>query len=87
MITETFITTNRSGLHARPAARFVTEARKYKSDITLAANGKTGSGKSVISILSMCITRGTEYTLTINGEDEQAAYEALNTLIQAGFYE
>ncbi|MBT3984076.1 MAG: HPr family phosphocarrier protein [Bacteriovoracaceae bacterium] len=72
---------NETGLHARPAALFVREATKFNSDITIAAGGKKGNAKSVMSVMSMGITKNTEITLTATGDDEQNALEALEAFI------
>ena len=80
---------NKSGLHARPAAAFVASAMKFKSDIRIKNNrtDKENNAKSMVMLLSLAITSGTEVTITANGADEQAAAEALKALIEGGFGE
>jgi len=87
MITKKLIITNKFGLHARAAAKFVTEAGRYTSDIHVAHNGKQVNGKSIMGLMTLAASKGTEIELSVNGEDEAAAFNALETLISNGFGE
>ena len=84
---------NKTGLHARPASVFVGQASKFKSDITinrLDENGETVKScpaKSIIFLLTMALSRGTEIELVAQGEDEQLAVDTLVDLINEGFGE
>lgn len=74
---------NRSGLHARPAVRFVQLASKFKSAIEICKQGKCVNGKNILQILSLGIDFGDVVLLKINGEDEDSAYnELLNLLVE-----
>ena len=73
---------NPSGLHLRPAGLLCGEAIKYKSSITFQYAGGTANAKSVLSVLG-----GDEITLVCEGEDEQAAIDALVALIEGGLGE
>jgi phosphocarrier protein HPr len=53
MIKEEVTILNENGLHALPASRFVKQAEKFKSDITLTKNGVEVSGKSIMGILTL----------------------------------
>ena len=75
---------NPSGLHLRPAGLLCDEAIKYKSSITFQHDGGTANAKSVLSVLGACVKRGDEITLICDGEDEQAALDALEALIESG---
>lgn len=79
--------TNRLGLHARAAARFVHTASRFKARVTVARNGKTMDGKSILGILLLAASHGTDLDLTADGEDEAPALEALTSLIESGFGE
>ena len=68
---------NPSGLHLRPAGLLCGEAIKYKSSITFQYAGGTANAKSVLSVLGACVKSGDEITLVCEGEDEQAAIDAL----------
>lgn len=78
---------NPLGLHARAAARFVHAANRFRSRVTLARDGRTMDGKSILGILLLAASRGTRLTLTAEGEDEALAIEALAGLVESGFGE
>ncbi len=78
---------NRLGLHARAAARFVHTASGFKAKVTVARNGKTMDGKSILGILLLAASQGTHLDLTADGEDEGEAIDALERLIESGFGE
>ena len=73
---------NPSGLHLRPAGLLCGEAIKYKSSVTFQYDGGTANAKSVLSVLGACVKSGDEITLICDGEDEQAAIDALASLIE-----
>jgi len=76
---------NPSGLHLRPAGLLCGEAIKYKSSVTFQYDGGTANAKSVLS--GACVKSGDEITLICDGEDEQAAIDALASLIESGLGE
>lgn len=78
---------NKTGLHARPAAMFVKEASKFKSEIKVEKDGRQANAKSIISILSCGLEHGTKIKLIANGEDEAEALDALAKLIESKFGE
>lgn len=65
------------GLHARPAGLLVKQAAGFQSKITINGNGKSCDAKKLIMLMSLGITQGTEVTCRIEGEDEDAALEAI----------
>ena len=90
MITAQVQIINPSGLHARPAADFVVEAKKYASTVrirNLDENGEFVNGKSALRLLSQAFESGTTVELCVEGPDEQAAADALTALISSGFGE
>ncbi|MCW8847393.1 MAG: HPr family phosphocarrier protein [Sedimenticola sp.] len=78
---------NRLGLHARAAAKFITEAGQYSCEILLARDDKPVNGKSIMEVMMLAASQGTELTLTTSGEDEVEAANALETLINDRFGE
>jgi phosphotransferase system HPr (HPr) family protein len=64
-------------LHARPAAAFVKTALKFRSRLTVGANGKTADCKSILAVLAIGATGGTTLTLQAEGEDAPSALDAL----------
>ena len=78
---------NKLGLHARAAAKFVTLASSFASDIKVARNGQEVNGKSIMGVMMLAASKGSEITLIINGNDEAEAIEKLSQLIQDRFGE
>lgn len=67
----------KTGLQARPAALFVQEANRFSSDIFLEKDGKKVNAKSIMGLMSLAVSSGTEVSITANGSDETEAIEAL----------
>ena len=78
---------NKLGLHARAAAKFVTLASSYACEIKVARNGQEVNGKSIMGVMMLAASRGTEITLIANGNDEKDALDGLTELIQQRFGE
>ncbi|MFP3029216.1 MAG: phosphocarrier protein Hpr [Arsenophonus sp.] len=70
-----------NGLHTRPAAQFVKEAKNFSSEITLSYDGKSASAKSLFKLQTLGLTYGTVVTISAEGEDEQKAVEGLVKLM------
>lgn len=83
----TMLVRHEAGLHARPAAQFVKLAKQYRSNISVSSNGKTVNAKSMVLILTLGISQGTEIEISAVGEDEQEAVSALVSLIESSFPE
>lgn len=71
----------KTGLQARPAALFVQEANRFSSEIFLEKDGKKVNAKSIMGLMSLAVSSGTEISIIVNGEDEQAALDALTDFI------
>lgn len=80
---------NPLGLHARAAAQLVRLAGKFKSKIKLVRtdNDVMADAKSILSVLTLAASKGTELYLTVEGADEAEATGALEELINKGFGE
>ena len=66
-----------SGLHARPAARFVQAASRFASRIAIRHDGREADAKSLIALLGLTIRPSSEITLTADGPDADEALAAL----------
>jgi phosphotransferase system HPr (HPr) family protein len=75
--------TNPSGLHARPAARFVEAARAFEATLSLQKDGRQGNAKSLVSVLKLGIGQGSLITLEADGPDEDRAVEELTALLRS----
>ena len=71
------VVTDPSGLHARPAARFVQAASRFVSRIVIRQGGREADAKSLIAILGLTIRPSSEITLASEGPDADAAIAAL----------
>ncbi len=78
---------NRMGLHARPAAMFVQEAAKFKSQVYVVKDGLQVNGKSVMGLMLLAAESGSKLTVKADGPDEQQALEALEKLFERRFDE
>ncbi|KOR32796.1 phosphocarrier protein HPr [Achromatium sp. WMS3] len=87
MIRKDLTIINKLGLHARAAAKFIGTASSFSSDIKVEHVGKKVNGKSIFGIMMLGASKGTTISLTIDGEDEIQAIEALETLIANRFGE
>ena len=72
----------KTGLQARPAALFVQEANRFQSDIFLEKGDKKVNAKSIMGLMSLAVSSGSEVTLIADGSDEQDALAALTAYVQ-----
>jgi len=78
---------NKLGLHARAAAKFVTTASAFASQVQVEREGRRVNGKSIMGVMMLAAAQGTSILIDIHGEDEQAACAALEQLIANRFGE
>jgi len=87
MIEKRLTIINKLGLHARAAAKLVTIASQFQANIRISRDSREIDGKSIMSVMMLAASKGTELQLSAEGEDEQAALEALENLINNRFDE
>ncbi len=85
MVTRSVSVVNPLGLHARAAARFVRLAAQYHSTVRVAKGARELDGKSILGLLLLGASRGSEIVIRAEGPDEAAAVEALGRLVADGF--
>ncbi|MBM4172489.1 MAG: HPr family phosphocarrier protein [Ignavibacteria bacterium] len=78
---------NNAGLHTRPAATIVKLASKYKCEFFLNKDGMHINGKSIIGVMTLAAEKGSELTLTFEGEDEEQASKEITDYFNRGFDE
>lgn len=78
---------NKLGLHARAAAKLVTLAGSFKSDIQLTKGERCVNGKSMMSVLMLAAAMGSQVLVSANGDDAAQALEAITALIADRFGE
>jgi len=87
MIEKTILIKNRLGLHARAAVKFVNLANRFASDVRIVKDDSDVDGKSILGILTLAATQGTDITIRLDGEDEASALQAIVELIDGRFGE
>lgn len=87
MLQQTTTIVNKLGLHARAAAKFVTQASLFEAEINVKRNGQTVNGKSIMGVMMLAAAKNTEIELIIDGPDEQQAMQSLLELIENRFDE
>ncbi len=76
---------NPHGLHARPAELFATTAQRFQAQIEVIKEDRRVDAKSILNILTLGATVGTELTLEARGEDAIQALDALVKLVNSDF--
>ena len=79
--TEKTVVRCESGLHNKQATYFIQKANEFRSSIWIEADDRKINAKSLLGVLSMGITTGTEITLIADGSDEEAAVKSLSAML------
>lgn len=87
MISKQLTIINKLGLHARAAARFVSLASSFESNIRVSKNGKTVNGKSIMGVMMLAASQNSQITIMAEGDDELLAMKKLSALISDRFGE
>ncbi|MBK1614837.1 phosphocarrier protein HPr [Rubrivivax gelatinosus] len=87
MIKTRIIISNKLGLHARASAKLTKLAGSFRSEVFLSRNGRRVNAKSIMGVMMLAAGLGSEIEVETEGEDEQAAMDALLSLIDAKFGE
>lgn len=78
---------NPAGIHARPAGMIAKEAAKFKSNIEIEFNSRKVNAKSIMSVMSLGVSKGDDVIIHVNGEDQELAQSSLISLFNKGFGE
>ncbi len=78
---------NKRGLHARAATKLVQCCQPFAASISVANGPMRGDAANIMSLLMLAAPCGTELTVTAEGEDAEAALEAIEALFEARFHE
>jgi len=87
MVLRSLVIPNRLGLHARAAAKLVSAASAFKADIRIGKGEQLVNGKSIMGVMMLAASQGTEIRIQADGSDEEAAIDALSELINQRFGE
>jgi phosphocarrier protein FPr len=88
--TAVFTIKNAHGLHARPGAMLVSEAKKYESKITvlnLNGDGKSANAKSLMKVIALGVKHCHELQFTADGVDAKEALVGIGAAIESGLGE
>ncbi len=78
---------NKLGLHARAAAQVVRTASGFESGIYLSNSAREVSAKSIMGVMMLAATQGTELELRVEGADENEAFAAIESNFSQRFGE
>lgn len=82
MLERTVTVVPEAGLHARPASKFVETANGFESDLKIAADAEEPvNARSMLSVSSLAVEAGEEVRLLAEGEDAEAALDALEDVL------
>ncbi|ELY5878495.1 fused PTS fructose transporter subunit IIA/HPr protein [Cronobacter sakazakii] len=85
-----FTVRNEHGLHARPGTVLVNTIKQFSSDVTvtnLDGTGKPANGRSLMKVVALGVKKGHRLRFTAQGDDAQAALDAIGEAIDAGLGE
>jgi len=81
MVEKEAVVVPEAGLHARPAVLFVKEAKSYGSDIVVIKDGVEANAKSSLKLMTLGAKHGDKVVIRAEGEDEEAAVDALVAIL------
>jgi len=87
MLSENITIINKLGLHARAASKLVSKASQYESDVWIDKQGNRVNAKSIMGVMMLAASKGTEVVLEVEGNDEKDCLEAIVQLINDRFDE
>ena len=87
MIEEKVIICNKLGLHARAAAKLVGIASEFAASIEIEKDNKRVNGKSIMGVMMLAASKGSEITMYVDGDDAKEAVMKLKNLVLDRFGE
>jgi phosphocarrier protein len=87
MTEKTITVSNRAGIHARPSSMIVQLIKNHKSNIYFEKDNDRINAKSIMGLLTLGATYGTEIKIIAEGEDEEDAVKILADLFDSKFEE
>jgi len=87
MIIENITIVNKLGLHARAASKLVNCASQFESEVFITRKGNRVNAKSIMGVMMLAASKGSELELEVEGNDEQACRDAMVDLINDRFGE
>jgi phosphocarrier protein HPr len=87
MIKTNTLIINKLGLHARAASKLVTTASSFSSNIRIGRESQMADAKSIMAVMMLAASKGTELCLEFDGKDQEQASAAILDLITRRFDE
>ena len=87
MIKTSITISNKLGLHARASAKLTKLAGSFQSEVAISRNDRRVNAKSIMGVMMLAAGIGSAVEIEIDGPDEQAAMDAITTLINDKFGE
>ncbi len=78
---------NKLGLHARAAALLVQTISKFDAEVTIAKDGQTVDGRSIMGVLTLAATQGSKIQVEARGREAETVLAAVEKLIDNKFFE
>jgi phosphocarrier protein len=78
---------NQRGLHARAAAKFVKIAETFAADIVIVKDDMRVSARSIMGLMMLAASCGTQIKICGSGEDAEGAVTALTDFVKRKFDE
>ena len=85
MVTQKIVVAEISGLHLRPAGKISETSLLFQSRVQIKKGNQVANAKSVLGLLAARVQQGDEIEIICDGEDEEAALQAVIKVIQEGF--
>ena len=83
--TRTVVVTNRNGLHARPCSTIVNAVGKHQANVTIQKGSQTADASSILDLMTLAATQGTELVISATGPETVEVMEALVRLFADEF--
>jgi phosphotransferase system HPr (HPr) family protein len=87
VVEQQVVLTNKMGLHARPSTQIATTAGRFAAEITVGKGGLVVDAKSVLELLMLAAECGSNLLIYADGDDAEAAVDAIARLIESRFGE
>ena len=87
MIKKKLTILNKLGLHARAAAKVVSTANDFKSTITITKDGKIADARSIMKLLMLSASKGSNISVEVDGPDQRDAMQSIEKLFNNKFDE
>ncbi|WOI56660.1 HPr family phosphocarrier protein [Palleronia sp. LCG004] len=87
MANRTLEIVNEKGLHARASAKLVETVERFDAHAEISRDGQTASGDSIMGLLMLAASRGTEIEVETGGPEADALADAIEELVREKFGE